>query len=60
MVFARGLDDAAPVPFRLLAALFAVEFFLTRPPPVVDVPLTLSRLAALGRDDVVLVICSFC
>lgn len=55
MVFALGRGCAAPIPDP---ATPAVEFLRTRVGPAA--PLTLSRRPLRGREDVVLVMCSFC
>ena len=56
IVFALGLE--CPIAPTLA---FATEFLRTFAAPAADVPLTLSRLPALGFDDVfVFVMCSFC
>lgn len=50
MVFALG---------RMLLELLAIEFLRTRFAPV-DAPPVLSLRPFLGRDDGVVVMCSFC
>jgi hypothetical protein len=60
IVFARGRCPLAAAPAAPPTLPFAIEFFLTRLDPDTELPLTLSRRPVLGREEVVLVICSFC
>lgn len=63
MVLARGRTVLDPTPdaVPLLLLLLATEFLRTLLlPPGTVAPLTLSLLPVRGREDVGLVICSFC
>ena len=59
MVLALGLACAAPMPPEPPTLLLAIEFLRTRA-FVDEAPLTLSRRAFRGRDEVVFVMCNFC
>lgn len=58
IVFARGLCPLVPVAEEPMPLPVAIEFLRTL--PLETALLTLSRLPLLGRDEVVLVMCSFC